>query len=636
MSQILLNNRYRIINTIASGGFGKVFLAQDQLLPECDRCVIKQLKPVAQDPKIQNLITERFQKEAEILASLGKNNSQIPKLYDYFTEAEQFYLVQEWIEGETLSNLIKFEGVFSENKVRNILISILSILDYIHSNKIIHRDIKPNNIILRFSDDLPVLIDFGAVKETMRTTIDPEGNLSSSIIVGTPGFMPSEQAIGRPVYSSDLYALGLVGIYLLTGKVPQDLETDPQTGEIVWHQYSSQISSSLVTTVDRAIRYHPRDRFSTAAQMLNALQSKETSVFLTLPPWESELTKEAFDRKITIAKSENFVPQKHSQKSLLGNLIKKGLLGSSLAFSTFLAPAPQTVVTPTAQISGISETVALPTVKTTPTPKATPISITQKSPTIPAVSTSTIPAIQSSPKTPPTLPAVSSNSTIKTTTNSKPASKLTSKTPLTVTKTSSNSTSKPTAKIPSTTSKIFSNSTNKTTTSSKAASKPTTKVSSNSTTKTTAKTPSTTPKIFSTSTSKTTSSTKAVSKSTTKASSNSTTKTTAKTPSTTPKIFRSSTSKTTSSKKNPSKPNTKAPSTSSRVYRPPQTVRQPTVRITTRTQTAPKPKAKITSSTSRKAISVRRDSKVEARKERREDRGKEMRKQTREERKKRD
>ncbi|MGL4503287.1 MAG: protein kinase domain-containing protein, partial [Planktothrix sp.] len=137
--------------------------------------------------------------------------------------------------------------------------------------RIVHRDIKPDNIILKNSDGIPVLIDFGAVKETMGTVMNSSGNGTSSIVIGTPGFMPSEQAAGRPVYSSDLYSLGLTAIFLLTEKWPQELQTNHDTGEIVWRQYAPRISPSLATILDKAIMSHPRDRFHSAREMLDAL-----------------------------------------------------------------------------------------------------------------------------------------------------------------------------------------------------------------------------------------------------------------------------------------------------------------------------------------------------------------------------
>jgi serine/threonine protein kinase len=191
MEQILAN-RYQIIKHLGSGGFGDTFLAQDTHLPSQRICVIKQLKPINNNPQIYQLVKERFKKEAVILEELG-NHPQIPSLYAYFEEAGQFYLVQEYVEGETLSQLVKIQGIQNENIVKNILIETLKILEYIESKNIIHRDIKPDNIIIRKRDKMPILIDFGAVKETMGTEIYPRGNSASSIIIGTPGYMPQNK-----------------------------------------------------------------------------------------------------------------------------------------------------------------------------------------------------------------------------------------------------------------------------------------------------------------------------------------------------------------------------------------------------------------------------------------------------------
>ena len=136
---------------------------------------------------------------------------------------------------------VKEEGVFSEGQVKDILLSLLPVLDYIHSQGIIHRDIKPENIMLRERDGKPVLIDFGAVKEVVATIVDLDGSPTSSIVIGSPGFMPLEQAAGKPVFASDLYSLGLTAIYLLTGKRPKEL-TDLLTGEISWRKYAADVS----------------------------------------------------------------------------------------------------------------------------------------------------------------------------------------------------------------------------------------------------------------------------------------------------------------------------------------------------------------------------------------------------------
>ncbi len=267
----LLNNRYQAIQVIGDGGFGKTFLAEDTYLPSRRRCVIKQLKPVTDNPQMYQMVQERFQREAATLEQLGEGSDQIPKLYAYFSEDGLFYLVQEWIQGPTLTQKVEAEGPQGETTVSQILVSLLPVLDYVHSKRIIHRDVKPDNIILRQSNGKPVLIDFGAVKETMGTVVNAP-NVNQSLVVGTPGFMSPEQAVGRPIYATDLYGLALTAIYLLTGKQPQELPTDPQTGKILWQQQAVNISSNLAAVLDRAIQPYAGDRYTTAQKMLNDLQ----------------------------------------------------------------------------------------------------------------------------------------------------------------------------------------------------------------------------------------------------------------------------------------------------------------------------------------------------------------------------
>ncbi len=274
MTITLLNNRYQVIQVIGTGGFGETFLAEDVHMPSRRRCVIKQLKPITNnDPQTYQIIQQRFEREAATLEYLGESSHQIPKLYAYFSENGQFYLVQEWIHGQTLTKIIEAKGFESETAVRQILLSLLSVLDYVHSKGIIHRDIKPDNIILRSVDNEPVLIDFGAVKETIRSVVNSPGYPTRSLVIGTPGYMPSEQAVGRPVYATDIYSLGLTAIYLLTGKHPQELLTDLKTGEILWQQHAPHVSSQFATVLNQAIKPHASDRYSTASKMLYALQS---------------------------------------------------------------------------------------------------------------------------------------------------------------------------------------------------------------------------------------------------------------------------------------------------------------------------------------------------------------------------
>ncbi len=283
MTEPLIKHRYRVVRALKPGGFSKTFLAEDTQLPSGRHCVVKQLMPIQDNPQAHQIIQQRFQREAVILETLGEGHGQIPRLYAYFAEGDKFYLVQEFIDGETLSDRLQAQGAMAEPAVRDLLVQILSVLDYIHGQQMIHRDIKPENIIIRRSDQKPVLIDFGAVKEVMGTTLTPQGNTMSSIVIGTPGFMPSEQLAGRPIYATDLYSLGLTAIYLLTGKHPQELSSDPMTGQLRWHdQVQTTISHEFATVLDQAIQPHGRDRFQTAQQMQAALASPSPSLSPTM------------------------------------------------------------------------------------------------------------------------------------------------------------------------------------------------------------------------------------------------------------------------------------------------------------------------------------------------------------------
>jgi serine/threonine protein kinase, bacterial len=286
MTTQLLNDRYRIIRKIGSGGFGDTFLAEDTHMPSQRHCVVKGLRPIQTNTQINQLVQERFQREAAILETLGSNHSQIPTLYAYFYSKtdQQFYLIQEWIDGDTLGDIIRQRNKLNEAEVRQILVALLPIFDYVHSQSIIHRDVKPENIIVRHSDQQPVLIDFGAVRESMGVGVNSQGNPTQSIVIGTPGYMASEQSIGRPVYSSDLYSLGMTAIYLLTGKQPQDLPSNPHTGELIWQTDTPGISPDLANILNKAIAFHPRDRYQTANEFRSALQGNPNTVATQVIP----------------------------------------------------------------------------------------------------------------------------------------------------------------------------------------------------------------------------------------------------------------------------------------------------------------------------------------------------------------
>ena len=324
MTTKLLNNRYQVIQVLGAGGFGETFLAEDIHLPSRRRCVIKQLKPLVDEPKTYQKIQQKFEREAATLEFLGEGSEQIPNLFAYFSEDGLFYLVQEWVQGETLTDIVENQGCLDEKAVKDILLSLLPVLEYIHSKGIIHRDIKPDNIIVRNSNNKPVLIDFGAVKETVRTAINPSTNPTQSMVIGTPGYMPIEQMLGRAVFATDIYALGLTAIYLLTGKHPQELETNPQTGEILWEEYVNGLSPAFKTVLNQAIHSNVGSRYSTASKMLYALQSGNSTnpIPATVPTLNTQQT-------VAISAGAR-IPQKNQNSSNSNNQWKPLLLFGSV------------------------------------------------------------------------------------------------------------------------------------------------------------------------------------------------------------------------------------------------------------------------------------------------------------------
>ncbi|WP_138502972.1 protein kinase domain-containing protein [Nostoc sp. PA-18-2419] len=381
MTTQLLNDRYQVIRTLGAGGFGETYLAEDTYMPSKRRCVVKRLRPIQNNPQIYQLVQDRFQREAAILEELGGANDQIPALYAYFSSGGEFYLVQEWVEGDTLTAKVQKQGLFSEVAIQELFMNILPVLDYVHSKNIVHRDIKPDNIIVRYRDGKSVLIDFGAVRESMGTVVNSQGNPTSSIVIGTPGYMPSEQAAGRPVYSSDLYSLGMTVIYLLTGRVGQQLETDSRTGEIVWRQYASHISQMMAEIIDRAIAYHPRDRYPTARAMLDALQS----IANPIPPTQPVLTQATVvsaPALHTVPVQPQLNPPNKSQNNILiGSLIAGGLIGAAVIIGQMLTKSSQSTADKTVLPSQTPSTISSPAIQTPTFTPTTPSIPTQSTPT---------------------------------------------------------------------------------------------------------------------------------------------------------------------------------------------------------------------------------------------------------------
>ncbi|PHV62794.1 protein kinase domain-containing protein [Cyanobacterium aponinum] len=278
MNEILCD-RYQILHPLDSGGFGETFLAVDLHSPTQRKVVVKALKSVNHNTSSE-IIEKLFFKEAQVLEELGQNCPQIPTLYAYFCQDDKYYLVQEYIEGKNLSQ----SGILSSDRCLTILTSLLDTLKYVHSKNIIHRDIKPENIIIRASDGLPVLIDFGAVKETMGSFNTSSGSTVSSVVIGTRGFIAPEQSMGRTVFSTDLFALGLTMIYSLTGKYPIELPSNNLTGELEWQNLVANLHPTLAKVLEKAIKMEISNRYLTAETMQEDLYLSQFQTVAFVPP----------------------------------------------------------------------------------------------------------------------------------------------------------------------------------------------------------------------------------------------------------------------------------------------------------------------------------------------------------------
>ncbi|MEA5513186.1 tetratricopeptide repeat protein [Nodularia sp. UHCC 0506] len=265
-----LVGRYQIISHLGDGGFGETFVACDTHLPGLPQCVVKKLKPQATDPI--NLETARrlFDTEAQVLYKLGIHD-QIPQLLAYFEENAEFYLVQEFIAGHNLSTELAPGKILSQAEVISLIQEILSILEFVHQEKVIHRDVNPRNLLRREEDGKLVLIDFGAVKQIATQIVNPEGQTKATIAIGTPGYLPGEQAQGTPKFSSDIYAVGIIAIQALTGLSPKQLKIDIDTNEIIW-QNQADVSPEFAQFIDKMVCYDFRQRYASATVALQKLQ----------------------------------------------------------------------------------------------------------------------------------------------------------------------------------------------------------------------------------------------------------------------------------------------------------------------------------------------------------------------------
>ncbi|KAB8332756.1 serine/threonine protein kinase [Scytonema tolypothrichoides VB-61278] len=328
--------RYRIIRQIGKGGFGVTFLAEDTQRPGNPQCVVKQLKPQSDDSYTLHYAKRFFDQEAEMLEILG-NHDQIPRLLAHCEQNQEFYIVQEYIKGQDLNQEVFSKRQLSEPEVIKLLRDILEVLTFVHQKRVIHRDLKPSNIMRRESDGKIILIDFGAVKQVTTQITNAQGHTQFTVAIGTPGYVPSEQANGQPKLSSDIYAVGVICIQALTGINPNrergGLPKDSQTGEIIWRN-QAQVSPKLANIIDKMICYDYRQRYQSADEVLQALKTllPDTSV--------NNQTQNQSENKVSTTKPPT-QPTGSPKKLLIGSGIAALVAISLATISIFKPPTPE-------------------------------------------------------------------------------------------------------------------------------------------------------------------------------------------------------------------------------------------------------------------------------------------------------
>jgi eukaryotic-like serine/threonine-protein kinase len=275
-ASLLLKQRYRACRFLDSGGMSRAYLAIDEDTPSRQICVIKQFFPaphVASNPKSFGKSLELFGREATQLDKLGRDSPQIPKLLAYLEQDQKFYLVQEYIDGRNLLRDLVANGPYSEDDLRQLLLKILPVLQFVHGHKIAHRDIKPENIMRRQNGEL-VLIDFGLSKQ-LTDTVSSRGTTG-----GTMGYAPPEQIRAGIAYpATDLFALGATCVHLLTGVTPDNLY-DFQQNCWIWRDLMAKsqryVSENLAEILDKMLQTEVKNRYQSVAEVLSDLSNPLT------------------------------------------------------------------------------------------------------------------------------------------------------------------------------------------------------------------------------------------------------------------------------------------------------------------------------------------------------------------------
>jgi ABC-type branched-subunit amino acid transport system substrate-binding protein len=268
---LILDGRYLPSKLLKKGEFSTTFLGRDLQAPKLKYCSIEQLELGSNLSQSQVVTaTKLFHQEAEALEKLGKH----PNIPDIFaclelvdtakidqSQQQLFYIIREYIEGQNLHSKLLTKGNFTESAVIVILREVARILEFIHFQGAIHRNLQPSNIICDLQGKI-YLINFGTMQQLVADSTD----------ACTAPYAAWEQVQGQAYPSSDLYALAVTCLYLLTGKQPQDL-LDHQTNKWVWRTPNLQVSDALAAILDRMLQFEPTARFQSARDILDRLDA---------------------------------------------------------------------------------------------------------------------------------------------------------------------------------------------------------------------------------------------------------------------------------------------------------------------------------------------------------------------------
>jgi serine/threonine protein kinase len=322
----VLQGRYQIVQHLGAGVFGQTYIAIDIEQPDHPKCVIKKLKVSCSQPSYLQTLRLHFLTETETLRYLG-HHDQIPQLIACFEENERFFLVQEFIEGHALTAELPINQrrsyLWSESEVVSFLYDVLGILEFIHSQGVIHCDLKPENLIRRAYDGKLVLIDFGSIQpiDFGTDSVLP----IYKVPVTSLGYIPPEQFIDQTQANSDIYALGMIAIQALTGLSPLQLEIDPSSNEFIWRSPQTLVSDYLAAILSQMIRYDYKDRFKSASEVLRALKQ------MPVDNWHPQTIQPEYSVVDSAENSDDFAQHFASPKSppLLTGM-RLGLAANSL------------------------------------------------------------------------------------------------------------------------------------------------------------------------------------------------------------------------------------------------------------------------------------------------------------------